>query len=364
MKIIQLVPHPPNRIGGICTYSLKLAEKLLEDYNIFTYFVIFLPVFKDFQSAIHEFPINLLTQKTPEALLSLIPEDVDTIILHYCQPEGCLFDNQYWLMKLLQKSVKQKNLKLIVIFHEMSLTFSLKKKIKFLYPQRFFAAYGIAKMAHTVFTPSANFQAILAKWLGFPVRCMPVFSNIGEPKYVPALEKRKRRMIVFGTGYSRERVYKKFHKELLLSCRGLDIQEIYDVGGGLKPELPNLQGIRLVRIGEKPSEVVSQLMLDSFAGFFDYSHTPEDIGKSGIFAAYCSHGLIPISSRYNAFEATGLELNKHYIVANKQFNNLSLIQLKFIADNAHQWYKNHDFEKLINILSSCLLEQVTSSLIR
>ncbi|MBW4603170.1 MAG: hypothetical protein KME29_27325 [Calothrix sp. FI2-JRJ7] len=360
MKIIQIVPHPPTDIGGISTYSLKLAEELFKDYGVFTHFLIPFPIYKNFQipSAINGFPINILSQKKLKVFLSLIPKNTDTIIVHYSQPEGGGFSNQYWLMKVLQSFVKLHHLKLVVIFHELSLTFSLKNKIKFFYPHRFFAARGIAKIANNVITPSVRYQAILSKWLKCSIVCVPVFSNIGEPKHVPDLVKRERRMIVFGAEYSRCRVYNKYLQELLLSCEILEIEEICDIGSSSQLELPQLAGIRVVKMGEQPAEVVSQLMLTSLAGFFDYSHCPEDIGKSGIFAAYCSHGLIPVSSQYNLIETTGLKINKHYAVADEQLNNLTPMQLQSIADNARQWYANHRGAEHVKILASYLLDEV------
>ena len=365
MKIIQFVAYPPSFLGGHSTYTLNLAEKLLKEYGIFTHFLLPFSFYQDFQipSTINGFPIHILPKGNLEAFLSCIPEDINTIILHYSQSEGCGFSNQYWSMKVLQSAVKLRRLKLIVMFHELSLTLSFKNKIKFLYPLRFFSARGIAGSAISSLTFSAGHQSILSKWLKSPITCLPVFSTIGEPSYVDPLVKRKRRMIVFGAGYSRERVYKKYLKELLLSCQILGIEEICDIGNQAGLEIPKLGGIPIVKMGEPSAEVVSQLMLISYAGFFDYSHCPQNIGKSTIVAAYCSHGLIPVSAIYDNLEATGLERNKNYVVADETLKDLTLVDLQFIVDNARQWYNTHSLREHAKVFASFLkVENVENEL--
>ncbi len=361
MKIIQIVPHPPTHLGGISTYSLKLAEELLKTYGIFTEFIIYESCFQDFpqpiESEINGFPITILPEETIEAVLSFLGKTYfQGIILHYHQPRSGRFSHLFWLFKALQSAIKLNKCPLLVIFHELSLTFSVRN-IEVFHPLRLLAGRGIAKTANTIVTPSAGFQTLLSKWVHHPIQCLPIISNIGEPQNVPPLEQRKRRIIIFGREYSRDRVYKKYLQELILCCNILEIEEIYDVGSpGI--DLPKLDKISLVDVGEQPSEVVSQLMLTSLAGFFDYSHSPGDWGKSGIFAAYCAHGLIPISTSYNPTEATGLKLNKHYVVANQQLKNMENMQLQSIADNAFQWYVTHNLSEHARIFATSLKQEL------
>ncbi len=360
MKIIQLVPHPPTHLGGISTYSLKLAEELFREYGIFTSFIIYDSGFQDFpipiESEISGFPITILSKESPNCILSLLSKyHFQAILLHYHQPRSGRFSNLYWLFQSLQSPSINK-LKLLVIFHELSLTFSVKN-IEIFHFLRFLAGRGIAKTADTIVTASGGFQTLLAKWTKHPIKCLPVISNIGEPEDIPTLAERESRMIVFGREYSRERIYKKYLKELLLCCEILQIKEIYDVGSpGVK--LPKLNEISIVDVGEKPSEIVSQLMLTSLAGFFDYSHCPGDLGKSGIFATYCAHGLIPISSVYNPSESTGLSLNKHYVVASNQLKNMDYMDLQSIADNAFNWYKNHNIAEHARVFATSLKKKI------
>jgi hypothetical protein len=59
---------------------------------------------------------------------------------------------------------------------------------------------------------------------------LPVFSNVGEPDYVPPLVERPRRLVVFGGRGPRSRVYQRSRLALERTCRDLEIEEIVDIG--------------------------------------------------------------------------------------------------------------------------------------
>ncbi len=365
VQIIQLVPQLPPHPDGIGDYSLRLAEELMKEDEIFTRFIAYgyAKEIPQIEPIINGFSTIRLPARTPESFLSCLPENIQAIIFHYgFKGQNIRSPTALWLLKALRLTARLRRLKLVVMFHELTLTLKLKGITffhpPFFHPFHFFAARGIARTADAVLTDSARFQAILSKWLKRPVTCIPDFSTIGEPEQVPPLVERDRRMIVFGKPYSRERVYKKFLKELLSSCQILRIEEIYDIGESLKLNLPEFSGVHVVEMGEQPPEVISQLMLSSLAGFFDYSLWPGDLGKSTVFAAFCAHGLIPVSSQYNPSEATGLEINKHYVVPDEQLKNMNLRQLQSIADNARQWYGTHTLTKNAKVFASCFLAEV------
>lgn len=351
--IVQIVPRIPPHTDGVGDYSLKLAEQLLNDYKINTHFLVFKKDI-EIESFVNGFPATLLSTHTPEFFLSVLPQNIDTVLLHYSNYpylSGKL-DAPFWLVKGLELAVKLRQIKLVVMFHELPM---LKyKKINFLNPIQSIVSRRLAQLASTVITDSGRFQAILSQWIQRPIKCIPDFSTIGEPNEIKTLAERKRRIIVFGTT-DRHRVYANFLNELLSTCHILGIEEIYDIGKPLNLHLSNFNGIHVVEMGFQPSEVVSQLMLESMAGFFDYSRFPGDLGKSTVFAAFCAHGLIPIISQYNPSEADGLEMNKHYLVPGEPLKTCNLSQLQTIADNAHNWYKGHSIPENAKVFASSIL---------
>jgi hypothetical protein len=83
--------------------------------------------------------------------------------------------------------------------------------------------------------------------------------------------------------------------ELELTCQLLGIEEIWDVGPSTSLTLSTVNGVPVVQLGQRSAAEISGFLLNSLAGFFDYN--PDYLAKSGIFAAYCAHGLLPVSAR-------------------------------------------------------------------
>ncbi|MDY7016451.1 MAG: glycosyltransferase, partial [Cyanobacteriota bacterium] len=262
----------------------------------------------------------------------------------------------FGLWRALHFAQQKRKFKLIVMFHELTLTFKLKE-ISLFHPLHFVAARGLARMADAVLTNSTRFREMLSELTQSPVACLPNFSTFGEPEQIPALPERNRRMLVLGTIYSRPRVYRTRLKELLTACRTLGIQEIYDIGPPFNIEVDNAEWgeIDFVPLGVQPPETIAQLMLSSQAGFLDYSSFPGDLGKSAVFAAYCAHGLLTVSSQYNPSEADGLEMNKHYVVPNESLKKMTLNDLQAIVENARQWYETHSLAEHAKFFASALL---------
>lgn len=341
MKIVKIVPRLPPHTDGVGDYSIQLASQLLNAHGIATQFLVFQQGIET-EPIVAGFPATGIPDHTPEALFSVLPGDIEGIILHYSNYPYLRnkWDAPFWLATALEMAVKQRNIKLIVMFHELPM---LKfKTLNFLHPIQSLVSRRLAKIATTVITDSARFQAVLERWLQHPITCIPDFSTIGEPDNgVPPLSDRTRRTIVFG-GSDRHRVYKYYLKELLYSCQVLGIEEICDIGKSLNLQPSDFPGVRLVQMGFQPAEAIRELMLNSLAGFIDYSRFPGDLGKSSVFAAFCAHGLVPVCSKYNPSEADGLEMYKHYLVPDRHLENLSLIQLQTVANNANEWYNQHN----------------------
>ena len=351
--IVQIVPRLPPYTDGVGDYALGLADRLLKDHGISTHFLVFQQGLQ-IEPIINGFSATGLPAHSTEALLSVLPTDIEGIILHYSNYPYLLekFYAPFWLVDALQSAMKQRQIKLVVMFHELP---KLKwKNISFLNPIQSSVSRRLAKIATSVITDSGRFKAQLSQWVKHPVTCIPDFSTVGEPENIPPLAKRDRRMIVFG-GSDRHRVYQNALPQLLETCKILAITEICDIGKSLDLNPSDFPDVHLIQMGFQSAEAISQLMLNSWGGCFDYTRFPGDLGKSTVFAAYCAHGLIPLGTQYNPSEADGIEINKNYLVLGNQLSQLTLSQLQAIADNAHQWYQPHNQTKNAQIFASHIL---------
>jgi hypothetical protein len=67
----------------------------------------------------------------------------------------------------------------------------------------------------------------------------------------------------------------------------------------------------VIQHGRLGDEAIRQLMQDALYGLLAYP--VEFVAKSGVFAAYCSHGLCPVLISDNYVQADGLIAGQHYL---------------------------------------------------
>lgn len=351
--IVQIVPRLPPYTDGVGDYALGVADRLLKERGISTHFLVFQQGLQ-IEPIINGFSATGLPAHSTKAFLSVLPPDIEGIILHYSNYPYLLgkFDAPFWLPDALQLAGEQRQIKLVVMFHELP---RLKwKNISFLNPIQSIVSRRLAKIATIIITDSGRFKAQLAQWVKHPITCIPDFSTVGEPEFVPPLTKRDRRLIVFG-GSDRHRVYQNALPQLLETCKIFQITEICDIGKSLDLNPSDFPGVHLIQMGFQSAEAISQLMLNSWGGCFDYTRFPGDLGKSTVFASYCAHGLIPLGTQYNPSEADGIALNKNYLILGNHLSQFNETQLQDIADNAYKWYQPHNQTQNAQIFASHLL---------
>ncbi len=349
-NIIQITPRLPPAIDGLGDYSLKLADGLLKNYGILTHFLTCQPGFKPV-TIINSFPVVHLPNQSTTAFLDSLPKNIYKVVLHYSDyPYDQRYGAPFWLVEALEALRQRYRIQLLVMFHEFPYLSFLRKTF-YLFPFQSFVAWRIAKMADIIFTNNSVFKTTLAKRLNKSVTSIPVFSNIGEPEHLLPLKKRSRRIVVFGTAGRRARIYQKSTEMLVNTCRLLDVEEICDLGPSLNLNISEIKGVPLVQMGEKPAQQISDLMSNSLAGIA-YSNDNKKLTKSGVFATYCAHGVVPVITQAKSSQADGLEVGKHFVFAGS--TNINTESLQTIADEAYKWYKSHNQIKNAEIFASQL----------
>jgi len=352
-NILQIVPRLPPYSDGVGDYAILLAKQLASNHNIQTDFVTFCPG-TETPATVDGFTTHRLFEHTTQYLLSLISKDVDGVLLHYSNYpylQGML-DAPFWLVEALQQIQQRSSCPLVVMYHELP---TVKwKQLRVLNPIQSLVSKRLSKIASAVFTDSHHFKSHLEKWTNAPITCIPDFSTIGEPSpsQVKPLCDRQRRVVIFG-GSDRARAYRDIDN-LLETCKALDIREICDIG--TKQNLPSesFGDITFTEMGFQSAIAVQEILLDSVAGYLDYSRFPGDLGKSSVFAAFCAHGVMPICTAYNPSEPDGVFAAQHYAVAGRQLSTVSAQQCQRIADNALAWYAQHSLGINAERFASCL----------
>lgn len=353
MLIISIVPRLPPAIDGVGDYALCLARQLRKDFKIETVFIIGnLACEENSSLSLEGFQAEPVLNQSAENLSLILNKysqkstSPTIVLLHYSgygyAKRGC----PIWLIEGLKKWKSNViEVRLLTMFHELYhrfespfksgswLSFSQKKLVKDLAQLSNFYMTNRQEHAKILNRLSSRKQEII------PV--LPVFSNVGEPnKNILPLSERQRRLVIFGQRRTKLRVYQESSVSVIKACQALNIQEIWDIGESTGLNLSSIGGVSIAETGKLSTLEISEILSSSVAGFLNYNTTY--LAKSGIFAAYCAHGILPISYRRSALAVDGIESGQHYWIPEvlKSVPD-QLEELQKIADNAYLWYQSH-----------------------
>ena len=344
--ITIIVPRLPPAIDGLGDYGLKLAIQMRQEYGIQAEFIVADPRWCD-DLLTEEFKVRKILSRTSKALLKLLPINNNipqTVVLHYVgygyAKRGCPF----WLIRALEKwryASRENNL--ITMFHELYAFGPIWTSQFWTFPAQRSLVARLAYLSDKILTSKRTYSDIIfkltqGKHSSVPV--IPVFSNVGEPNSILPIAVRARRVVIFGGRSARSRVYLDSREFLLKTCIKFNITEIVDIGPTLTFDISPMNGITIKILGIKGSKEISDILSNSMIGFINY---PIDyLTKSGIFAAYCSHGLLTVidSGCGRSLRGENLIENFHYMTNLTSSSDLEEMQV--VSDNALRWYKEHN----------------------
>jgi hypothetical protein len=375
MEIIQIVPNIPPAISGVGDYAFLLAKELRRAHGVDTRFVVAVPRWENgeigdlkaggqaqgvgnrkSEMELDGFPVSHLRERSAVELLRVLNEPgmPQTVLLQYVgygyEKRGC----PVWLVRALRAWGQQRakvssnwsrtsipeESRLVTMFHELY-AFGPPWRSSFWTSlvQRW-VAQSLARSSEHCFTNLRRNVPVLRQMNCRPEEnstVMPVFSNVGEPDELPDWNGRLSRMVVFGSAGKRQEIYSEHHADLESACQTLGLNEIVDIGE--KVDIPTL-AVPVSQRGTLSPTQVSCEMLAARAGFFAYP-TPY-LGKSGVFAAYAAHGLVPITFAANttAHNKDGLRAGEHFI-SETGLPTITDDQLELVSGNVRMWYARH-----------------------
>ena len=362
--IVQVVPRLPPAIDGLGDYALSLAVQMRQDFGIETHFIVGDQKWVGGEN-IKGFHISKVSKQSAHTLFSLLHEHFlhTPVLLHYVNygyaTRGC----PIWLVQGLQRwrnTIVQPSL--MTMFHEVyAYGFPPWTSSFWLSPLQKQLASRLSKLSAHCFTSRKDYASLLYKLSQgkhSQISTLPVFSTVGEPKEILPLVKRSKKIVIFGGCAMRKNVYQNSLIELLCACQLLEIEEIIDIGPPIGLNLSTISRIPIIEMGRTSASKVSKILQHSLAGFFDY--IPGYLAKSTIFAAYCSHGMLPISACYNPSELDGIKAGKQYWMPEK--STVELTKLQDIATCAYAWYQEHQLSVQARLFVEQLDDLVNDSI--
>lgn len=338
-NITVIVPRLPPAIDGLGDYGLLLSRELKDKHSIQSRFIVCDPNWsRPFNN--EEFEIKVTAKREKQVLLKLL-EQTDILLLHYVgygyAKRGC----PLWLMEAILDWKKNKNKKLITMVHECYAFGPPWTSQFWTSPLQRYILQKLTSVSTHLLTSKKSYANIIKKYSGKKtVYEIPVFSNVGEIQNFRQLDLKENVAVVFGSKAWRKKVYAE-NEDLKKLVNHLEIKKIMDIGSPV--DVASLKDIVDVeQMGNLSSDEISIILNQSRYGIINY---PEAyLAKSGIFASYCAHGLLPISF-YSGNEGTESVMPGVHFLPVKDVLVSNSLQRNEIAEKAHGWYMEHSIEK-------------------
>ena len=333
-SVVHIVPTLPPPLEGVGGYALALADAL-RDRGIDSTFV----------------AAAALPARTPEALRTALaawtgPEagKRPAALLHYAgygyHPRGC----PDWLVEALEGW----DGRLVTAFHEVWATGPPWRSSFWLSPRQRRLAGRLARRSDGLVTSLGIYRHnLLRRAPGREVTVMPVFSTVGEPDAVPPLGARDRTLVLFGGSGVRGRAWRDCAPALNAVCDRLGLAEIWDIGPPSAETPAALKGRPVRQLGPLPAAEVSRRLLAAMAGFVAYP--APFLGKSTVFAAYCAHGMLPVSAWHRPRRR--VEPPPPFWRPAAALSD----DPQKVADRARDWYSRHTLDRCAEAFGRLLL---------
>jgi hypothetical protein len=349
--LIQLVPRRTAEPNGVADYALTLARGFRACSGGSSVFLSGTP-------SIEAIPLqdDWKTVCVPRRQAPALAETVEilsaeinarALILHFSgygyQKRGIPF----WLVQGLRMWSRRAGgrVPLITIFHELYATGRPWHSAFWLGPLQKQIARNILNLSTAAITPTDLYRKRLSDWRGdnaIKITAMPVCSNVGEPGWGSPPCARTATAVVFGLAGVEDRLFGTYRPQMERIISVLGIEKIFDVGPRLFSMPQTLAGIPVISKGVLPQCAVSGLLQQARFGLLAY---PLDfVAKSGVFAAYAAHGVVPIvlSDRQGAFD--GLMPSRHFLDGLRLETNLGDEDLASIQRRLSSWYARHSMK--------------------
>lgn len=347
--ILQIVPHLPGTFDGVGDYALNLAKALSANHGIDTILAVAGNTSVESREG---FPIvSGLDPASGERLA----QKCEHVILHYVnygyQTRGIPFH----LRSFARQLRAQLRGRWLTKFHELYAWGPPWRSSFWLWPLQVKIARDLIDISTSCFVSNAAIEeAIHAYDSRKKVYLVPVMSNFGEPEFDGIRDVSMKRWAICGGTALIAKSLALFAK-IQPMVPDIFSPEHLDVIGGRNETstrvlLENLQRnsprLKCHYYPQVSVELASELLRQSSFGWIDYfgggKMWPGMILKSTAFAAFCAHGVIPISShREERVAVNGDPLPGPYFVTSEAVNFPVPDQVRAIREKTYRWYQAH-----------------------
>jgi hypothetical protein len=344
-EVLTIVPRLPTKFCGVGDHAIAVGKALSANYGCRISYLGANPNSNE--------PVDdghwILPERTTSALLAALRSanlsQGSFVVLHF---SGYSYGSRgicFWLTRAINQFLSERSdVRLITMFHELWAPAPLFSRSGWVVPIQKAIVSKLVKESHIVRTNRAEYARqleLLCPEVTGQVRVRNICSNFGEPKSVPAVNKRAKQILIFQPPDPSRPTGRAFWSgwERLASQLGWP----KTIVAGRTSTVPEHESIELC--GFVSADDGSQLMLESQFVYFDYYDGY--LGKSSFFGSLAAHGIVPVMPSPNHSETDGLYHGRHYLIAgSEQVQNA--VSLQAVADEILKWYSANSIAATAN----------------
>lgn len=334
VKCLVITPAFPPTVNGVQDFANILALALSIETSV-------------------EFCVLPLSSSSEKTILTIV-NSFSMIHLHYVGYGYSARGIPGNLIRALEKWKQNKRNQLLVTFHELFAASKIPWKSSF-YLQKYqkFLFFRLSKIADYAITSGHAFESHFTS----QVFKFPVFSNIPVPTILFPFEMRNDYAVVWGNLETKRKAYcllEKYYEHIRLHWKWTKIIDI----GVLDPE-PHIMPVPIIYLGFLSDIEISCTLSSCKYGILT-AYSPDYFSKSGIFAAYASHGLAVLSapSKEDYFASLdGLSEAIHFQKINKE----DYQPPSFLSSNLNTWYEEHDLAKHVKLIYLPIIRKIVQN---
>ena len=331
MNLCQVIPRIGGLGCGVGDYALLLGAELEARQGIRSENWVV-------EMGLERVRERVVRMECRAAVLIEALHDQNTVFLHYVgygyQKRGC----PVWLLRGLEAwKRKNPNARLVTMFHELYASGMPWQSSFWTSPLQRWICRDLARLSDGIVTNREGSALILKRMTGRDDVCnLPVFSNMGEPDERTPVEGREPWVVLFGGKEWRTTALLKDREEIVAACRKWGIEKVVEIGAGETPEID--LGLPTQRLGRLPAEEVSAWLSRCRLGVVSYPSSY--LEKSGIYAAYAAHGVVPVlPQRSLVRETLGVVEGRHYTSATTGEDSTAFLEQ--LSHDVFGWYQGH-----------------------
>ncbi len=346
--VLQIVPQLPETYGGVGDYAFNLADKLLQDHHLKTVFA--------FPGESSTSSVGGFEVRSGANFPGVTPQnDYDHVILHYVnygyQNRGVPFR----LRTQMQRMRGRLKGRWITMFHELYASGAPWKSAFWLRPLQVRIARDMVDLSDCCFVSNRVIRNEITSYDSTKrVGLQPIMSNLGEPVLEDFTNRSARNWVICGRLPLILRSLRTFAAVCSQIPRSYCPDRL-DVVGGERDEMVSdclfelektIPGIACHYHPEVSAQLASEILRECTFGWLDYfgdhKSWPGMIFKSGSFAAFCAHGIIPVLAHQEPPPSVDEDsFPGLFSLSSKSAHLPSVDLLSGLRQEIYDWYHKH-----------------------